>query len=243
MSEEHEFEELASVATVAKKVGISTESLRRYSSMVEKVTGNDHYFERTKQKSRLYRKQDIKDLEAMRRLTKEQGLTIEKAARQIFEIHQPETDQQEVLDPAKMQQLLGALQQTIAAQNKVISQLESKLDTIAAQNKEILAAQKQADKAPKLGRHSAGIDPEIEALPDISGIVRDSGSKEEQAPKTPAEKRNQVEADKQKSAAEVHRDILAKAQENSQRRSQASRTLADMQLPKKQHWWQRFLNV
>lgn len=85
-SNKHEFEELAAPAAAAKELGISVATLRKYSLIVEKVTGNAEYYERTKQKARLYSKKDIKDLDDFHKLSKNNGLTLQEAARQIFAV-------------------------------------------------------------------------------------------------------------------------------------------------------------
>ena len=46
-SKKHDFEELDAPGVAAKKLGISVATLRKYSLIIEKVIGNDQYFERT----------------------------------------------------------------------------------------------------------------------------------------------------------------------------------------------------
>lgn len=85
-SNKHDFEELTAPAAAAQELGISVATLRKYSLIVEKVTGNAEYYERTKQKSRLYTKKDIRDLDDFHKLSKNNGLTLQDAARQIFAV-------------------------------------------------------------------------------------------------------------------------------------------------------------
>ena len=59
MASDHNFEELEAPAKTAEELHISVATLRKYSLIVEKVTGNKDYYERTKQKSRLYSAKDI----------------------------------------------------------------------------------------------------------------------------------------------------------------------------------------
>lgn len=251
-SKKHDFEELDAPAAAAKKLGISVATLRKYSLIVEKVTGNNDYFERTKQKSRLYHQKDIDDLKAFHHLAKEKGLTLKEAARQIYAVSDPKQDkkakaepkekQNEVVDTQQVAKLLGALQQTIANQNEAIDSLQKQLNRIEKQNQDLLKTQKQL-AAPK---DDQDIDPKIAAMPDISGIVSSNDSAENKKPMTREEKRREVEADKDKDEKQLHEEILSKARENAQKKratANVHRTLEDMQLPgKKQHWWQRFLN-
>lgn len=248
-SEKHDFEELDVPSTAAKKLGISVATLRRYSLIVEKVTGNEHYFQRSKQKERLYHQKDIEDLDAFHKLAKEKGLTLKEAARQIYAVSEQKqakekdasTDQKQLLDPHQMAKLLGALQQTIANQNNAINNLQKQLDRIEKQNQALLKKQNEL-AAPK----DKEVDPKIAALPDISGIVSSNSTHEEHHTMTREEKRKEVERDAHKSEKELHDEILRKARENAQKKKASAnvhRTLEDMQLPrKKAHWWQRFLN-
>ena len=81
MASDHNFEELEAPAKTAEELHISVATLRKYSLIVEKVTGNKDYYERTKQKSRLYSAKDIEDLKAFKALSKKADLTLQEAAR------------------------------------------------------------------------------------------------------------------------------------------------------------------
>ena len=240
-SNKHDFEELDAPAAAAEKLGISVATLRKYSLIVEKVTGNKDYFERSKQRARLYHKKDIDDLDAFHNLSKKDGLTLEEAARQIYAVSdKKETDKKrqseakpknELMDSHQVAKLLGALQNTIASQNEAIDNLQKQLNRIEKQNHDLLERQKQLE-APK------DVDDEIAALPDISGIVTEDDEKQE----TQDDKRKKVLEDKKKSEEELHDEIINKAKENAKKRASANvhRTLEDMQLhPAKKHWWQR----
>lgn len=243
-SNKHDFEELDAPAAAAKKLGISVATLRKYSLIVEKVTGNSDYFERTKQKARLYHKKDIEDLDAFHKLAKNKGLTLQEAARQIYAVSDKKDDQQvvktdtaadkQLMDTKQVVKLLGALQQTIANQNKAIDNLQEQLNRIEKQNQSLIAAQK------KLAAPKTDIEEKIAAMPDISGIVKDGEPKRTM---TREEKRQEIKEDAKKTQEEMHQEILSKAKENAKKRATANvhRTLEDMQLqPKSEHWWQRF---
>lgn len=242
--QEREFEELLAPAAVAKALGISVATLRKYSLIVEKVTANKKHYQRNKQKARLYSQEDLADLKAFHKLAKNHGLTLQEAARQVFAVsdkkeedlkkEQQEAQQNAVLDTQQLGKLLSALQTTIASQNNAIQALEKQVSQITQQNKELLQNQKQL-QAPQ------DKNDRIAAMPDISGVVTD----DEEIPATPEEKRKQVEADSKKTREEVRQEIMAKSKENEEKRQASAnvhRTLQDMQIPRKRHWWQRFLN-
>lgn len=227
----HDFEEL----------GISVATLRKYSLIVEKVTGNSNYFARTKQKARLYHQKDIDDLKAFHRLSKNSGLTLQEAARQIYAVSDVKNESKkekkqtpytttDVMDTQEVVKLLNTLQKTISNQNEAIVSLQKQLNVIQKQNQDLIEAQKQL-AAPKDNSDK------IEALPDISGIVDSNDQKKDEA-----EKREEVREDVHKSQEEMHDEIISKAKENAKKRATANvhRTLEDMQLPEpKEHWWQR----
>lgn len=243
MTNTHDFEELAAPKAAAEELGISVATLRKYSLIVEKVTGNPNYFARTKQKARLYHQKDIDDLRAFHRLSKNSGLTLQEAARQIYAVSDKKDEKpkeepkkatpytsRDVMDTKEVVKLLNTLQQTISNQNEAISSLQKQLNVIQKQNQDLIEAQKQL-AAPKDNSDK------IAALPDISGMVSDDEPK-----KDAAEKREEVKEDMHKSQEEMHDEIISKAKENAKKRATANvhRTLEDMQLPeRKEHWWQR----
>jgi DNA-binding transcriptional MerR regulator len=242
-SDKHNFEELTAPAATAKKLHVSVATLRKYSLIVERVTGRPDYYPRTKQKARLYSKQDVQDLQDFHKLAQENGLTLQEAAQQIFAVSEQnqnsiggiDSHNQGTMTAPQTMKLLNALQQTIMQQNTALKDLQEQLNRIEAQNKELL--EKSNNQEHDLTTY----------LPDISGIV-DNDLDDQKDPEsiTVAEKRSQIIHDQHKSSEQVHEEILAKAQENAQKSSTSNeyRTLADMQLePEKSHWWQRFLNL
>lgn len=155
-SNKHDFEELATPSVAAKELGISVATLRKYSLIVEKVTGNSDYYERTKQKARLYRKQDISDLDAFQQLSKKSNLTLQEAARQIYAVSDKKTEDKkraekeksqaiatDLMDTQEVVKLLNTLQQTIANQNQAIDSLQKQLTRVEKQNQELLEKQKE----------------------------------------------------------------------------------------------------
>lgn len=251
-SDKHNFEELLAPGATARQLHISVATLRKYSLIVERITGKSDYYARNKQRARLYSKQDVQDLDDFHKLAQNNGLTLQEAARQIYAVSDKDDEagtasakNQEVMTTPQAVKLLNALQQTISQQNTAIKDLQAQLSRIEEQNKELLAKQDQLQQ-PK-GEQ------DFSALPDISGIVSDDEEEsaplqamQEEKPLTKEEKRAQVELDEAKSSQQLHDEILSKAKENAQKRaeSNAHRTLQDMQLePEKKHWWQRFINL
>ncbi|WEV43527.1 transcriptional regulator [Lactobacillus sp. ESL0684] len=249
----HNFEELTAPAATAKQLQISVATLRKYSLIVERITGKSDYYVRNKQKARLYSKQDVQDLDDFHQLAKNNGLTLEEAARQIFAVsdepktpaRKAEAGQEDLVSSPEIVKVLDTLQQTISQQNAAIKDLQTQLSRIEEQNQDLLAKQKQLPEPDQTVDDFAG-------LPDISGIVTDEEDavptkteEPEDRPLTIEEKRQQVKQDQTKSSAQLHEEILAKAKENAEKQEANShRTLSDMQLePKKEHWWQRFINI
>ncbi len=244
--DKHGFEELTAPAATAKELQISVATLRKYSLIVEKVTGKPYYYKRTKQNARLYSEKDIQDLKDFHKLSQENGLTLQEAAQQIYVLSEQSTEpqiavvneQQEIMNAPEVTKLLNALQQTIGQQNAALESLQKQLNRIEKQNKDLLAQQK------KLANTTA-TDDDLARLPDISGIVEDEQTADSSLSEN-AEKITQVANVEAKSSDEVHEEILAKAKENAEKNAHANahRTLEDMQVePEKQHWWQKFIDM
>lgn len=244
--DKHGFEELTAPAATAKELQISVATLRKYSLIVEKVTGKPYYYKRTKQNARLYSEKDIQDLKDFHKLSQENGLTLQEAAQQIYVLSEQSTEpqiavvneQQEIMNAPEVTKLLNALQQTIGQQNAALESLQKQLNRIEKQNKDLLAQQK------KLANTTA-TDDDLARLPDISGIVEDDQTADSSLSEN-AEKITQVANVEAKSSDEVHEEILAKAKENAEKNAHANahRTLEDMQVePEKQHWWKKFIDM
>ena len=140
MASDHNFEELEAPAKTAEELHISVATLRKYSLIVEKVTGNKDYYERTKQKSRLYSAKDIEDLKAFKALSKKADLTLQEAARQIFAVSDKKAE--EAKKAAKVQKEVATKTATVDA-DQVVKLLTMLQNTIASQNQAIQDLQKQ----------------------------------------------------------------------------------------------------
>jgi DNA-binding transcriptional MerR regulator len=258
MTRDRDFQALMTPREAAAKLGISVATLRKYSLIVEKATAKHDYFQRTKQKTRLYSDQNVADLRAFKELSAKGNLTLNEVAAQVFSTpraddaaktvqpkhakpkakHASDQQQEQLVNLTQVGKLMAALQQTIANQNQAIKDLQQQVAAVQKQNEELLKTQKEL-AAPQPSQPKAN--PKVEEMPDISGIV----TKTERPVKTRAEERaeiaKQIAADREKPAKEVHEEILAKARENEAKGTVAlHRTLSDMQIPQKEHWWERF---
>ncbi len=195
----------------AQALGVSENTLRKYSQAVEKAA-SPAYFPRVK-KTRRYRPEDLTVLKQMQDLVKA-GQKVDQAAQELFAGEKEEAP----VKTAREDQLEAAL----AAKDQEIAELKEQL----AQ----LTAAKAAEKP------EASLEPAADVLdlPDF-----DDGFLEDE-PVTPEQKRAQVVADMAKSDQEVHKELLSRAQENAAKGAPTYRTLADMQLaPKKTPWWKK----
>ncbi|MFK5587160.1 helix-turn-helix domain-containing protein [Lactobacillus delbrueckii] len=195
----------------AQALGVSENTLRKYSQAVEKAASLA-YFPRVKN-TRRYRPEDLTVLKQMQDLVKA-GQKIDQAAQELFAGEKEEAP----VKTAREDQLEAAL----AAKDQEIAELKEQL----AQ----LTAAKAAEKP------EASLDPAADVLdlPDF-----DDGFLEDE-PVTPEQKRAQVVADMAKSDQEVHKELLSRTQENAAKGAPTYRTLADMQLaPKKTPWWKK----
>ncbi len=198
----------------AQALGVSENTLRKYSQAVEKAT-SPAYFPRVKN-ARRYRPEDLDKLKQMQDLVKE-GQKVDQAARKLFASEKEEAP----VKTAREDQLEAAL----AAKDQEIAELKEQLSQLTAAKAE-KAAEKQID--------SLELADDVLDLPDFDdGFLEDK-------PVTPEQKRAQVVADMAKSDEEVHRELLSRAQENAAKGAPTYRTLADMQLaPKKTPWWKK----
>lgn len=261
MERDHNFEELVAPAQAAEDLKISVATLRKYSLLVEKVTGNKDYYERTKQKARLYSKKDLADLKTFQHLSKDDDLTLQEAAQQVFAITNSKDTQAEkkstdllakttdqgstMVDAEQVIKLLTMLQNTITSQNKAIQDLQKQVARVEEQNKKLIDSSHQLDQ-PQEPKSATAVKPapaESEPEPESKSEVPEMPELKTDDEKRKEEIAAQIEADKQKSDEEMHQEILEKARENQEKQKQKEalhRTLAQMQIhQRKKHWWQR----
>lgn len=214
-------EKMMVTSQVAAELGISVATLRKYSLEIEKVTKNRMYFVRNNNQSRMYTSKNVKLLHKLLTLINQEKIPYKLAIQQLFggqtaaEMVQAEQhNNYNMVDAKQVVQLLSLLQKTIEQQNEAISSLQTQMQELSQQNSRILANyQTKVDKE---------VDPKILAMPDISGVEPINSSE---------------------SAETIHEEILRKARENQQKHPNITmhRTLADMQLKDKHHWWDPLL--
>ena len=215
-------EKMLVTSQVAKQLGISVATLRKYSSEIEQVTGNHMYFVRNNKQSRMYTPQNVRLLQTVLTLINQKKLPYKEAISQLFEVHASDKMPQvnkvnssyNMIDAKQVVQLLGMLQKTIEQQNVATSGLKAQMEQLSQQNSQLLI-----DLNSKKDKE---VDPKILAMPDISGVEPINSSE---------------------SAETIHEEILRKARENQQKHPNITmhRTLADMQLKDKHHWWDPLL--
>lgn len=223
---DNNFEELESPAQAAKSLGISVATLRKYSLLIEKVTDNRDYYQRTKQKARLYSKKNLEELHKLQELSKEDDLTLQQAAEQIFEISAADnnpkteksknlpdnkvTDNKTMVDAQEVIKLLMMVKETITGQNEAIQNLQKQVTRIEDQNQKLIAAANQLPQPKENTTHTTSTQ---------------SGSNVQTEDKTSTEK------------------VIPKAAESEaalKSLAHVNRSLAQMQMKvKKKHWWER----
>lgn len=230
VEKDNNVEELESPAQAAKSLGISVATLRKYSLLIEKVTDNREYYQRTKQKARLYSKKNLEELHKLQELSKEDDLTLQQAAEQIFEISAKDNtrkleesknlpdnkvkvnDNKTMVDAQEVIKLLMMVKETITGQNEAIQNLQKQVTRIEDQNQKLIAAANQLPqpKGNKNTTHTTSTQP-------VSNVgTEDESTTEKVIPK----------------AAESEAALKSLAHVN--------RSLAQMQMKvKKKHWWER----
>ena len=161
-------------------------------------------------------------LQTVLTLINQKKLPYKEAISQLFEVHASDKMPQvnkvnssyNMIDAKQVVQLLGMLQKTIEQQNVATSGLKAQMEQLSQQNSQLLI-----DLNSKKDKE---VDPKILAMPDISGVEPINSSE---------------------SAETIHEEILRKARENQQKHPNITmhRTLADMQLKDKHHWWDPLL--
>lgn len=225
MESDNQVEELQAPAQAAKTLGISVATLRKYSLLIEKVTGNRDYYQRTKQKARLYSKKNLEELHKLQEMSKEEDVTLQQAAEQIFEISSSNRKKSEkslpsnkvnenktMVDAQEVIKLLMMVKETITGQNEAIQNLQKQVTRIEDQNQKLIAAANQLPQPKEKSDDSSTVSVQSTS----SSPVEDKSSAQKVIPK----------------AAESEAALKSLAHVN--------RSLAQMQMKvKKKHWWER----
>lgn len=208
---------------VAKELGISENTLRKYSQMIEKTTGNARYFDR-KSNARVYSNENITALRKVIQLSKS-GKSLQSAIEEVFL-----KDESSKENPEDLTSLKG----TIDSQNELISELQKQLAELKKETstKDEEKSEENSDERVTLSAS------DLLGFDDIPDLETDDD--DDKRPLTPEQKRMKVAADMKRPADEVRAEMMDKIIDNAEKNPPTHRTLADMQLPrKKKHWWQR----
>lgn len=236
MEDKQHFEELATQDEAAKKLGISVATLRKYSLIIEDATNNRQHYIRTRRNSRLYSERNIVELKTLKKLAKENKLTLQDAAKQMFlisEKNDPKAGQLEnlthngaLIDAKQVVNLLNMLQQTIVNQNKAIQDLQAQITRIEKQNQQLIDSSHQLPSKATVAKEKTN---------EPNNTMQLNGKSKSQSPD------QNKSSEEDKAAKEAREEILRKARENQQKRAQQNvhRTLAEMQIRQKRHWWQK----
>uniref|UniRef100_UPI00403F806B MerR family transcriptional regulator n=1 Tax=Lentilactobacillus hilgardii TaxID=1588 RepID=UPI00403F806B len=72
------------VSQISKKLDVNPNTLRTYSLLIEKETGNDAYFDRSKSGARLYTEKQLNDLEQVIKIKKNADETLQSAIQSVY---------------------------------------------------------------------------------------------------------------------------------------------------------------
>lgn len=153
-------------AELAALLHISVPTLRKYSLLIEKVTGNSHYFTRNQQNVRAYSEKDLASLKELAELSKQPNMTLQSAAEQIYRPAQSQiitglkkkptpvanTEQ----NPAGTGTLIRQLVDELRSTQQLVTKLEQRVAKLEAQRAPAVGA-------AKVARVSATLDPEVDS--------------------------------------------------------------------------------
>ncbi|ALV23054.1 MerR family transcriptional regulator [Carnobacterium antarcticum] len=151
MDKDTNFIEYISPNVAAKKLGIAVTTLRKYSSLIEKTSGNKSYFERDNNNSRLYRYVDVSVLKRVISLKVRPGFSLEEAVKQVLTENDVasvsvtdtrlESDTSNDLQPIQedtIKQYESLINQLVESNLKLSGQLESAIGRLEEHDKKLL---------------------------------------------------------------------------------------------------------
>ena len=151
MNKNTDFIEYISHNVAAKKLGIAVTTLRKYSSLIEKLSGNKSYFERDSNNSRLYTNVDVSVLKRAIALKVRPDFSLEKSIRQALVENDVvnvsdaatrfESDTNNDLKPLqddKLKQYETLINQLVESNLKLSGQLEIAIEKIENHDKKLL---------------------------------------------------------------------------------------------------------
>lgn len=151
MNKNTDFIEYISPNVAAKKLGIAVTTLRKYSSLIEKLSGNKSYFERDSNNSRLYTHIDVSVLKRVIALKVRPDFSLEKSIKQALSENDVasvsdidirfESDTNNDLQPIqddKLNQYETLINQLVESNLKLSGQLEKAIEKIENHDKKLL---------------------------------------------------------------------------------------------------------
>lgn len=151
MNKNTDFIEYISPNVAAKKLGIAVTTLRKYSSLIEKLSGNKSYFERDSNNSRLYTHIDVSVLKRVIALKVRPDFSLEKSIKQALSENDvasvsdadirfesdTNNDLQSIQDH-KIKQYEALINQLVESNLKLSGQLEKAIEKIENHDKKLL---------------------------------------------------------------------------------------------------------
>lgn len=238
--------DLLTPAQAAEELEVNVTTLRKYSLLVEKVTGDDAFFARKNNKRRNYTHQNISDFRQMLEISQKEDMTLELAVEDVFGGKLPDKDIAEVVTEG-MSDSEKKLNDKIAKQAKEIMHLRRQLKDSQQENYALIRALKKTQETPlfdyDMNVNEAAIapkpSPQVKTQPQAvsSGAVSIENTDKKEADDKYAEAMRRARAireQKMQANAELVDDT-----ELSQEK-QNLRTLSSMQISEsKKKWWQR----
>lgn len=140
---------------LAEKLHISVPTLRKYSLLIEEAANDSNYFPRNHQNVRSYTEKDLQDIQELVDYSKQNNLTLQKAANKIFGAAEPKADktttstksnESHATLAAQVSELSAQLKQTTEA----VAVLTKRLDNIEATTSIVEVAHDDEEQEPQV---------------------------------------------------------------------------------------------
>lgn len=155
MDKDSNFIEYIAPNIAAKKIGVAPTTLRKYSSLIENLSGNLNYFERDSNNSRLYSRNDVATIKRVISLKKRPNISLKSALKQALEENDiasvSDTDSQlgsdtstdttaelQLASDDKIKQYETLINQLVESNLKLSDQLETAIKRIEKHDKNLL---------------------------------------------------------------------------------------------------------
>ncbi len=151
MNKDTNFLEYISPNVAAKKLGIAVTTLRKYSSLIEKASGNTSYFERDSNNSRLYTDVDVSVLKRVVSLKVRPDFSLEKSIKQALleknvsnvsdtdiRLKSDTNNDLQPIQDDKIKQYESLINQLVESNLKLSGQLEIAIEKIENHDKKLL---------------------------------------------------------------------------------------------------------